>query len=250
MRNFRGKQKINKAALAAIKNTANIIQPQNIEEAPIKEWTQEDYDRGLVLVGNGMSLVKKELGNKIDQFKEVVRFNDFDIKLFEKYVGTKTDKWVVNGNLRVNYNRVINKMRIIKEQGFGNNIDSFVMYRVRQAIHFRKLISELYPKANMEEIREEFIKGLWRQSKKRELYIKSQDRILEDIYVPDNLSSGVMVLLMYIGRYPKIWLAGFDHLRNKGGHYNDDRYHYGHSIEHEYVLLQRLESEGLIEELK
>ena len=50
--------------------------------------------KGVLLVGNGPSCLNKEYGDLIDSYQTVVRFNDFVINGYEKYVGSKTDVWV------------------------------------------------------------------------------------------------------------------------------------------------------------
>ena len=50
-----------------------------------------------VLVGNGPSLMDSYLGEKIDSYDEVVRFNDFRIDGYEKGVGSKTTIWSCYG---------------------------------------------------------------------------------------------------------------------------------------------------------
>jgi hypothetical protein len=49
-----------------------------------------------IIIGNGPSILSKELGGFIDKTETVVRINKFHIKGFEKHVGTKTDIWAVN----------------------------------------------------------------------------------------------------------------------------------------------------------
>lgn len=46
-----------------------------------------------ILVGNGSSVLDAEHGHRIDEFSEVVRFNDCKITGFERHVGTRTDTW-------------------------------------------------------------------------------------------------------------------------------------------------------------
>ena len=41
----------------------------------------------IVLVGNGPSLLKREIGSDIDSFDKVVRFINFETQGFEKHVG-------------------------------------------------------------------------------------------------------------------------------------------------------------------
>jgi len=52
----------------------------------------------LVLVGNGPSVLKGELGAKIDGFDEIVRFNRYRLVGFEKHTGTRTTFWSTFGH--------------------------------------------------------------------------------------------------------------------------------------------------------
>ena len=51
-----------------------------------------------IIVGSAGSLLDKENGHLIDTFNVVVRFNDFRIRGYEKYCGTKTDIISQTGN--------------------------------------------------------------------------------------------------------------------------------------------------------
>jgi len=44
----------------------------------------------VLLVGNSGGVLNNEWGPKIDEFDIVVRFNNFELHGYEKYVGTKT----------------------------------------------------------------------------------------------------------------------------------------------------------------
>lgn len=48
----------------------------------------------ILLIGNGPSCLNHHYGELIDSHDIVVRFNNFEIKSFEKFVGTKTNYWV------------------------------------------------------------------------------------------------------------------------------------------------------------
>ena len=65
----------------------------------------------ILLVGNGTSILDKELGKKIDSFDTVVRFNSYTTKGYEKYTGTKTDIWFTCMDKHINnindFNQVI-----------------------------------------------------------------------------------------------------------------------------------------------
>ena len=52
-----------------------------------------------ILVGNASNVLGKKLGSYIDSFENVVRFNRFRIKNFEKDLGKKCTHWVLNYKL-------------------------------------------------------------------------------------------------------------------------------------------------------
>lgn len=47
----------------------------------------------MIIVGNGSSILDKELGSKIDSFESIVRFNNYRTKDFELFTGEKTTHW-------------------------------------------------------------------------------------------------------------------------------------------------------------
>lgn len=49
-----------------------------------------------ILVGNGTRILDYSLGEEIDQFDTIVRFNMFQIYGYEKHVGTKVNIWGLN----------------------------------------------------------------------------------------------------------------------------------------------------------
>jgi len=52
--------------------------------------------KGVIIVGNGRSVLASEAGPMVDQFATVVRFNDYVIEGFEKHIGSKVSLWVVS----------------------------------------------------------------------------------------------------------------------------------------------------------
>ena len=61
------------------------------------ELAAEMAGRSIVLVGNGPSITRAELGAAIDAHDEVVRFNWYALKGFEKHTGTRTTLWSTFG---------------------------------------------------------------------------------------------------------------------------------------------------------
>ena len=62
-------------------------------------------NNSVVVIGNGPSATSWEAGELIDSFDFVVRFNNYEIDGYEKYVGTKTTHWVFNANKLVTWHR-------------------------------------------------------------------------------------------------------------------------------------------------
>lgn len=69
------------------------------------------YENKIIIIGNGSSVLDHELGDIIDSFGVVVRFNSFKINKFEKHVGTKTNIWFTVNKHHINntksFDRVI-----------------------------------------------------------------------------------------------------------------------------------------------
>lgn len=59
----------------------------------------------VLLIGNGSSVMDRELGSRIDsdEFDVVIRFNRYSTDGYEKYVGTKTNIWVLHDG---HYNKI------------------------------------------------------------------------------------------------------------------------------------------------
>lgn len=55
-------------------------------------------NKRVIVVGNSRELLTHEMGQEIDDFDVVVRLNNFKIKGYEKYTGTRTDAFHMNHN--------------------------------------------------------------------------------------------------------------------------------------------------------
>lgn len=79
------------------------------------------------VVGNAPTELNKGLGNKIDSFQYVVRFNDYVINGFEKDYGTKTDIWI-----RATNDKVINTLQLKNQEKF-----SLILLRAESQANFK-----------------------------------------------------------------------------------------------------------------
>jgi len=52
----------------------------------------------ILVIGNGTSVLNKSLGDKIDNFENVARINNYKINNYKKYIGSKTSIWFNGAN--------------------------------------------------------------------------------------------------------------------------------------------------------
>jgi len=62
-----------------------------------------------LLIGNGTSVLNRELGKLIDSFDRVIRFNRYHLNGYENFVGTKTTDWYNTQFIEKNSFRFLNK---------------------------------------------------------------------------------------------------------------------------------------------
>tara|TARA_R110002020_G_scaffold142120_3_gene314153 strand:+ start:362 stop:982 length:621 start_codon:yes stop_codon:yes gene_type:complete len=58
-----------------------------------------ELDTNIAIIGSGGQLLNDKMGNEIDSFAEVVRFNRAPTEGFEKYVGSKTTLRIANNHV-------------------------------------------------------------------------------------------------------------------------------------------------------
>ena len=72
--------------------------------------------KDILLIGNGPSVLDYEYGGLIDSLNiPVVRFNSFVLGDYKKFVGSKTDKWIINSS-RVTIDNISKYGKIYKPQ--------------------------------------------------------------------------------------------------------------------------------------
>lgn len=148
-----------------------------------------------IVIGNGPSLLEQELGLKIDKFEEIIRFNRFAIKNYEKHVGSKTTIWSTFGRGEKPTDPEIKPERIIFIHGERGN-------------------PSFEPK-EMTRIPLCFYNNLRDRLKSETVF---QDN--REIFIP---SSGVLVICWLLTHYfKKITIAGFDHFSKD----NSSLHHY------------------------
>lgn len=139
----------------------------------------------VLLVGNGTSILDKELGEEIDSFGNVVRFNSFVTKGYEKFTGSKTDTWFTC-------------MGKHKE-----NMDDF-----------RHVISHSWePKEKCR---------LYNELHSRRDDVTKVDNDFIDYYGLVAPSTGLIAIMHYLKTNEVIWIHGFDWWERDKHHYADN----------------------------
>lgn len=200
--------------------------------SPEKVMTGSPVQDGesVLLVGNGPSMTTRgDRGEWVDSFDQVIRFNWFAIRGFEKQVGTKTTLWSTFGR---------------------GSLPKDDDQRPRRAvfIHGDKPKNFAYPVAEAWGVHREFFDEVRER-------VKTRSKIPAESRKKDLLpSSGLVVTLwlLEIHHVPKVDLVGFDHFSKKenGGHHYWINRVFGRPPEHdgdaEAEIFDELEADGRI----
>lgn len=182
----------------------------------------------VIVVGNGPTLLDVENGHLIDQFDIVVRFNDYTINNYEKYVGTKTDYWFNT----INYNNKEGQIRLKKsykrivwhcwawDPEKDHGYQSFLSFFKGKEVNFSK--------TNISTIRE-----LQEYAGDRQYF---------------NYSTGLIAIWMLLKEFDSVTITGFDWWKNNKKHHYNDNVPRGttHIPEKEYIVIQKLIQENKV----
>lgn len=155
-------------------------------------------DKSILVIGNGESILEKRLQKKIDSFNTIVRINNYIIKDFELFVGTKTDIWFNGANSKLVSPIIMPKKVvvappseiIIKHQ---KNLKDYISRRVGQNCNNLTLL-------RLEEIR------------KYENEVGSK-----------RLTTGLYAIKWALNNFEKVYIHGFDFFINSKAHYYDSK---------------------------
>lgn len=155
-----------------------------------ENWLLKDQlDQEVILVGNGASLLEKELGPFIDHHDVIVRFNLFKTRNYEKHVGTKTSIWFCNRDAQP-----VQMQDIIKEHKFR---EVFVHTWYNTSLAADSIRYELKEQGYTTPVFE-VDKGI----------IGAMRTFLGANY--SSFSTGALAVWLLLGQYRKLKLVGFD----------------------------------------
>lgn len=186
----------------------------------------------ICLVGNGGVVMEKELGNEIDNYDVVIRFNHAPTSGYEKYVGSKTTLRLVNGHC------------------FGGTTNI-----KKNPTAYPDFLPSLPPQDiicktwNVEE----FMKGVFNNINKHNLYFINPEFInATGFYTkPHEPSAGFVMFMLLLSHFKNINLYGFTFWEdNYDYHYFEkvplDASQLGHNFNHEKLIVLELEKQSKI----
>jgi hypothetical protein len=150
-------------------------------------------DKKIIVIGNGSSVLDHELGDTINSFEEVVRFNDYKIDGYEKYVGSKTTIWARSNSKKT------------QERDWGQFKRVIVCSPEWNYSNIAQLIRK---KVNGESVPKE--QSLCLQN---ELGLPGRKRRADGTYQRGWPSTGLLALNYLLKEYKCIYIYGFDHFR-------------------------------------
>ena len=99
-----------------------------------------------IAIGSSPTVLDSELGSKIDEFDVVIRFNAYQLKDFEKHVGTKETVWCTNLGLGKHAATVAKYMRRKNTYLWyvGNNFNMEVLFlKIKKALKKQFVVESL-----------------------------------------------------------------------------------------------------------
>lgn len=150
----------------------------------------------ILIIGNGPSILKYNFGEKIEDFKNVGRINNYQIKDYSKNIGSNTSIWFNGGN----QNLIIPK--IIPEQ-----IIVFVPYDLQKK-DFDKIAKRTKKRLKIEE-------------KEYTLIEKEEMLKYEKTAKIKRPTTGLNSILWAMQKYKTVLIHGFDFFEQNKYHYYD-----------------------------
>jgi hypothetical protein len=178
----------------------------------------------VILIGNGTSVLDSSNGPKVDLFQTIGRFNRYEIKGYEKHVGTKTSIWFCGMPMKAQDWRMQRKYdQIILHSWQSNEGKCDITRGFREAL----------PTATMEKVDHAVLSEMSE-------YIHTNYRYW---------STGAIAIWIMTRKFPLVHLTGFDWWERKDQHYFLPSAFRGslHKPEEEKLFIEKLQSEGKVQ---
>tara|TARA_R100001509_G_scaffold120538_1_gene74763 strand:+ start:533 stop:1108 length:576 start_codon:yes stop_codon:yes gene_type:complete len=172
----------------------------------------------IILIGNANVKENELFGETIDSFDNVVRFNRFETKNYEKYIGKKTTHWILNQDL---YGKGLFEKKL---QGD---------FDVK-----RYVITGAVPNKNTNLKNTTYVLG--QNSKVFQEYKNFWGNNVSPTYKPD---TGILTILYFVDRYEKVYLYNFDFGKTKH-YFNSDKPNTKHDWNYSKKIVEHFIDKG------
>lgn len=161
----------------------------------------------IIIIGNSPNILKNERGKEIDTFDKIVRFNSFETINYEKYAGSRTDIWFINGvSIRKKNKRIMEKLDEVE-------------------------CEKIYIETNTRDTKETLLKknDIIHNIKKLEFIDKKVFHETQKLYHNEDFnphaSLGLTGIYLIANKYTdsEIYIYGYDHFTSKQMHYMNDK---------------------------
>jgi len=197
----------------------------------------------IIIVGSSSNVLKKELGDKIDSFDKVIRFNRAPIEGYEKYVGKKTTDRFVNMHVIVNKPKNDEDLSFISTLRNQNIVSDTKITNDTFYEHYHTSCTYYYFSRHVE------FKKFKQQITKIDKYKEFEN------FKGVEPSIGLGTILHYLNAGKKVYIYGF-HIDStnykESPHYWKIKKHIGgaHDFKYERELLKKLIEDEYIHYLK
>tara|TARA_B100000902_G_scaffold369661_1_gene394092 strand:- start:2033 stop:2704 length:672 start_codon:yes stop_codon:yes gene_type:complete len=221
----------------------------------------------ILLIGNSSINKKKELGYKIDnEFDLVFRMNRYEVKDYERWIGKRTDVWILNRALSTQQARVALQSKLVNEphaivsdsNSWTSSIQNVFKDKKRESDYLKKMMLVTFFKDNSdfeslqhktENISESFEMADTRNISKylRKKWDEKMDKVF---YKPP---TGLLSIHYLIEKYGKIYIHNFDNGKSK--HYWGDKDRQSEPMESKHdwsfdeIVIDELIEEGKVKYL-
>jgi hypothetical protein len=190
----------------------------------------------VILIGSSPVVLEKELGAKIDEFDVVIRFNAYQLKGFEKHIGTKETVWATNLGLARHLRTVSKYMGRPNNYIWyvGNNFDMEVLFlKVKKALKKQFVVESL----NFGYV--DYVNGKLAKDFKKENLCFERNKLRlgpKKRYA----TTGLRGIIKALQRYDQVTIHGFTSFQeSKGKNYSQHYYSIDNVPRHMHAAFKR-----------
>jgi hypothetical protein len=175
----------------------------------------------VILVGSSPAVMDQELGAKIDEFDVVIRFNAYQLKDYEKHIGSKETVWAVNLGLAKHLQTVSRYMARPNNYLWyvGNNFDMEILFlKVKKALK-KQFVVESLNYGYVDYVNKSLAKDFKKENlcfERNKLRVGPRKRYA---------TTGLRGIVKALQRYDNVTIHGFTSFQESKGEENSQHYY-------------------------